>query len=155
MKQIITVLAILISGIASAQSELYTASICGGGTNNPRHVDLNGLDYILVEGYRAEIEAEFGTSGNDVIVCLSSHGNVNRNWRSYWTNYVGATIIPNNQYQFDFIRWMRNGVEVEVQRRQQSGRYNIGHGALGAGSSQYATSATQNALDIYQYAITH
>ena len=154
MKQIITVLAILISGIASAQ-QLYTASICGGGTNNPRHIDLNGLDYVLVEGYRAEIEAEFGTSGDDVIVCLSSHGNVNRNWRSYWENYVGATITPRTGFQFHFIRWMHNGVMVEVQRRDQSGRYNIGHGALGAGSSSYNDSQTQNALDIYQYAITH
>ena len=157
MKQIITVLAILISGIAFAQSELYTASICGGGTNNPRHVDLNGLDYILVEGYRAEIEAEF--NGNDVIVCLSSHGNVNRNWRSYWENYVGATITR-QPFNWDLIEWTHNGRQVSVQRRTQNPaglgyRYNINRSWGGKESSYYARSENYNALEMYQWAINN
>ena len=124
MKQIITVLAILISGIASAQ-QLYTASICGGGSN-PRHVDFNGLDYVLVDGYRAEIEAQF--NGDDAIICLSSNGNVNRNWMDYFVNYLGAEIEDNTSHNWYRITFpgITNGAgrALEIQRRT-GGRYNV------------------------------
>ena len=135
MKQIITVLAILISGIASAQgtltlppTQLYEASICGGGPTNPRHVDFNDLDYVLADGYRTEIENQFGRSGDNVIICLSAEGNRTSNWRSYWLNYRGAVIedqTDHNWYRITF-PGINNGAGriIEIQRRT-GGRYNV------------------------------
>ena len=146
MNKILLVLAILLSGIASAQTEtpqLWEASICGGGPSNPRHIDLNGLDYVLVDGYRAEIEAAFPG-----IICLSSNGNVNRNWRSYFTNYRGGTIqdrTSQNHHRISF----PNGVVIE---RRTSGRYNVRVTLRGL-QSRYNASATNNARDAWNYAL--
>ena len=147
MKQIITVLAILISGIASAQ-QLYTASICGGGSN-PRHVDFNGLDYVLVDGYRAEIEAQF--NGDDAIICLSSNGNVNRNWRSYFLNYKGAQrIVDRTNFNHWRIEWgpdQHSGIQIQV-RNQGDERFRVHR----TRNNRIIINRFDNARDAWNYA---
>ena len=145
MKQIITVLAILISGIASAQ-QLYTASICGGGTNNPRHVDFNGLDYVLVDGYRAEIEAQF--NGDDVIVCLSSDGNIDRNWRSYFENYHGARVREEFNFNRYIIDWPNDSNNrAIIWRRESSSGYDVHMRNDGVRGTQGRVSSARAALN--------
>ena len=143
MKQIITVLAILISGIASAQSEPYTASICGGGSN-PRHVDFNGLDYVLTDDYAAIVARDHSD-----LVCLSSNNNINRNWRSYFLNYKGAQRIVDRTNQNHYSISFPNGVIIE---RRTNGRYNV-RVTLGRLQSRYDASETYNARDAWNYAL--
>ena len=144
MKQIITVLAILISGIASAQSDIYTASICGGGPANPRHIDFNGLDYVLVDGYRAIIEAEF--NGDDTIICLSSNNNINNNWESYFENYTGSNdVVWVNAGGYHNISWPGTSANV---RRRRSGEFVVSMRTNNVNSASRYT----NARDAYNYA---
>ena len=121
MKQIITVLAILISGIASAQTELYTVSRCGGNAV-PRYISINSQDYVLVGNYVDVVNAASG------LVCLSSNGNVNRNWMDYFVNYLGAEIEDNTSHNWYRITFpgITNGAgrALEIQRRT-GGRYNV------------------------------
>ena len=133
---------------------LWEASTCGGN-NGPRRLDFNDESYLLVEGYREIIEAEFNLDDiTNSIVCLTGNGNVNRNWISFWKNYVGATIRDRTQYNFWVIQWQHpNGNWIEVQRRT-AGRYNVYRTASGSASHSHL-SATNNALDAWRYALTH
>ena len=145
MKQIITVLAILISGIASAQTELYTASICGGGAL-PRHVDLNGLDYVLTDDYAAIVARDHSD-----LVCLSSNGNINRNWRSYFLNYKGAQrIVDRTNFQHWRIEWgpdQNSGIQIQV-RNQGSERFRVHR----TRNNRIIINRFDNARDAWNYA---
>ena len=171
MKGLITLLTILTVGMVQAQvaqreigfvahtppETLWVASTCGGGNGNPRLVNFNDESYIMVDGYREIVEAEFDiTDTTNSIVCLQANGNVNRNWISFWKNYVGAIIRDRTQYNFWVIQWQHpNGNWIEVQRREgNNGRYNVYRTASGSASHSHL-SATTNALEAWNYALTH
>ena len=115
MKQIITVLAILISGIASAQ-QLYTVSRCGGNAV-PRYISINNQDYVLVGNYVDVVNAASG------LVCLSNLNNVNRNWDDYYIYYLGASIVDNSSHNHWIITFT-DYPNVEMERRT-SGQYRV------------------------------
>ena len=115
MKQILFVLAILISGIASAQSELYTVSRCGGGAVD-RYISVNDLDYVLVGDYVNVVNAAN-------LVCLSNDGNISRNWMTYYENYLGATIVDNTNHNHWTITFSAYP-NIEMQRRT-NGQYRV------------------------------
>ena len=140
MKQIITVLAILISGIASAQ--LYQTSICGGG-DDPRHIDYNGQDYLILDDLQDQI------AGFDFVCLTRGNGSINREWRSYFINYLGATSIIDRTNQNHYSINFPNGVIIE---RRTSGRYNV-RVTLGGLQSRYNASETNNARDAWNYAL--
>ena len=145
MKQIITVLAILISGIASAQTELYTASICGGGSN-PRHVDFNGLDYVLTDDYAAIVARDHSD-----LVCLSRDNNINNNWRSYFENYHGARVREDFNFNRYIIDWPNDSNNhAVIHRRQSSSGYDVIRRSNDVRGTQGRTS---NARDALNYAL--
>ena len=143
MKQIITVLAILISGIASAQTELYAVSRCGGNTV-PRYISFEGEDYVLVGDYINVVNAA-------ALVCLEPDGNYNRRWQDYWRNYRGARLVDSH-HNFHHI-YISNGDndDIEIQRRS-SGRYNVRRTRTGS-LSHYQLSETFDAIEAWNYAL--
>ena len=142
MKQIITVLAILISGIASAQ--LYQTSICGGN-NDPRHIDYNGQDYLILDDLQDQI------AGFDFVCLTRGNGSINREWRSYFINYLGAIRIEDHSNQNFYRIVFSNGTWIE---RRTSGRYNVRVSSRGS-IGHYNLSETMNARDAWNYARTH
>ena len=146
MKQIITVLAILISGIASAQSnppsQIWETSYCGPEGN--KRLVYEGQDYTILDDIVSSHE------NSSWIVCLDGgNGSLNREWRSYFINYLGATRIEDRTNQNHYSISFPNGVIIE---RRTSGRYNVRVTLRGL-QSRYNASQTNNARDAWNYAL--
>ena len=86
MKNLIIALAILFSGVASAQ--LYEVSSCGPAGNKTLHID--NQDYTVADNPFQDHIASFTSPDN--LICLERNNSINRNWKSYFVNYKGATI---------------------------------------------------------------
>ena len=120
MKQIITVLAILISGIASAQlsgegniiatppETLWTASSCG--RENAKFLHVNGEDYTVLEDLQPALNL------GDGLLCLERDNSIENNWMSYFVNYHGATIRDHTNFNYWRIS-LPNGVEIQKRVR--------------------------------------
>ena len=85
MKQIITVLAILISGIASAQSNWEQISSCTEG-----EIIWNGEDYVVLEGLLDRENARGNTPGRIWFFCLREDITNNDNYNRYFRWYCNA-----------------------------------------------------------------
>ena len=142
MKQIITVLAILISGIASAQ--LYQTSICGGG-DDPRHIDYNGQDYLILDDLQDQI------AGFDFVCLTRGNGSIDREWRSYFENYNGARVREDFNFNRYIIDWPNDSNNhAVIHRRQSSSGYDVIRRSNNVRGTQGRTS---NARDALNYAL--
>ena len=94
MKQIITVLAILISGIASAQ-DLWEVSVCDG------EIVENGNNYVILPDLQQQITDDFTNNNGDNFFCLETGVlTINDPYNRYftWYNFGIRSANTGDQY---------------------------------------------------------